>query len=402
MPHHRKRHAGPVLERLSKMSSLIGLLGHRQVGKTTLLEKLSQNYVTLDDEDSYWTANKDPKEFIASLKTLRTVIDECQLSERLFPALKERVRKDKRPGQFFLSGSVRFTSKKLIRESLTGRIMNAELLPLTLSELDESDLPDLALRILQAKKMQDLRCTILQTKEYSRRMKLIQQYQSSGGLPGICFIRKDKLRAQKIMDQLETILNRDLRQIHETTLALPELLRFVRQLATFDGTSIQHQTLRRSTGISPETQKKLLFALEATFIIRHLPIEGDYHESAIFFEDQAEVQTLSQNQLSEDQKWIGLVYRNLREQFFYRLGENVEFFQYQRRGGVLVPFAVRTPESSLAIIPIQGMPTRATLGPAQSFLRKYTNGKAVLVTPLNETKVIDDRTLLISAAQLLI
>lgn len=401
MPHQRTRHLSQILLHLSKMSSLIGILGHRQVGKTTLLEQISNHYVSLDDEEMLNEANNEPKKFISSLKSLGTAIDECQLSAKIFPALKERVRQDKRPGQFYLSGSVRFTSKKLIKESLTGRIMNTELLPLTLSELDGIELPDLAIKLLQSKKLTHLSFNSLSGQEHLRRTKLIQQYQSQGGLPGVCFIRNDKLRTQKIMDQLETILDRDTRQVHDTTLTLPELIRFIRQVAIQDGSPIQFQNLRRATGITPNTQKKLLYALEATFILRHIPIEGDMNGSAIFFEDQAEVSTLAQNQLSEEQQWSGIIYRNLREQIMYRLGENADFFQYRTRGGIVIPFVIRSSESSLAVIPIRGEPSRSALGHGQSFLRRYADGKVIFVTDSNTVRAIDERTLLLPATQLL-
>src|SRR5690349_13769318 len=148
MPHARSRHLEPLLEHVAKLSPLVGLLGHRQVGKTTTLEKISKHYISLDDEIFLKEANASPAGFLAQLGKRGTAIDECQLSERLFPALKERVRKDRRPGQLFLSGSVRFTSKKLIRESLTGRIMTLELLPFTLSELDSATLPEYLLKIV--------------------------------------------------------------------------------------------------------------------------------------------------------------------------------------------------------------------------------------------------------------
>ena len=70
-------------------------------------------------------------------------IDECQLAPALFTALKLRVQAFKKTGQFVLSGSVRFTSRKAIRESLTGRIFNLELLPLTISEANRLPLFDL-------------------------------------------------------------------------------------------------------------------------------------------------------------------------------------------------------------------------------------------------------------------
>ena len=118
-------------------------------------------YVSLDDEEHLRSANGDAKAFVDALNAPGTAIDECQLSEPLFPALKERIRRNKRPGQFYLSGSVRFTSKKQIRESLTGRIMTADLYPLTLSELDGGELPDWVPRIMQSRRMHDLQIPAL-------------------------------------------------------------------------------------------------------------------------------------------------------------------------------------------------------------------------------------------------
>ncbi|MFO1510451.1 MAG: AAA family ATPase [Steroidobacteraceae bacterium] len=375
-------------------------MGHRQVGKTTLLEALASQYVSLDDAENLRSANGDAKAFVDALNAPGTAIDECQLSEPLFPALKERVRRNRRPGQFYLSGSVRFTSKKRIRESLTGRIMTADLYPLTLSELDGGELPDWIPRIMRAQRMNDLQMPALSSSEHQRRQRLIGKYCVHGGLPGACFIRTPKFRTQKILDQLETILDRDLRQIHDTTLTLPELLRFLRELARRDGRAFNYQELRRATGITPITQKRLLYGLEAVFILRSIPLEGDYAGSAHFFEDQAEVVMLAQG-LGEEQQWAGLILRNVREQAHYRVGGNIGIFQYRTRAGVVVPYAFRTGESTLGFIPVRGAPSRATMAAAHSFLRRYANGKVLFVTDANETRVVDERTLLMSASRLL-
>ena len=401
MAHLRKRHIEALLQKMAKLSPLVGILGHRQVGKTTLLEKACSTYVTFDDESTLRSALADPKGFIAIHRKTATAFDECQLAEKIFPALKERVRKDRRPGQFFLSGSVRFTSKDLIRESLTGRLMTLDLLPMTLSELDGGELPTWLPRLLEARRIEGTWVSQLTEREYQRRMKLLQQYKDCGGLPGVCFIRDARFRSDKIMSQLDTILGRDLHQIRGTTLTLPELLRFVRELAKLDGEPLNYQALRRATGITPPTQKKLIYALEAVFLLRHLPIEGERPDSAIVFEDQAEVLALSRGTLNSEQQWQGLVYRNLREQVLYRSGLAAELFQFRTRAGVVIPFAVRTPEGVLGVVPIRGQLTRKALGAAQSFQRKYMTGRVLIVTDQNESRVIDERTLLLSAAQVL-
>ncbi len=113
----------------------MGILGHRQVGKTTFLQRVAREYVTLDDEDTLRQALASPKTFVAAMKANRSGIDECQLVPGVFPALKVRIGTTQIPGRFILTGSVRFTSRRAIRESLTGRISNLELHPFVVTEI---------------------------------------------------------------------------------------------------------------------------------------------------------------------------------------------------------------------------------------------------------------------------
>lgn len=401
MPHYRTRHFSSAFVKVAAHSPIVGVLGHRQVGKTTFLEKVCSKYFSMDDEDTLARARQSPKKFLKSLKGLSIAIDECQLVEGIFPALKERVRTDKRPGQFFLSGSVRFTSKKAIRESLTGRIMTLELLPMTLSEIASMPLPGMLQRVLRARDLRPLIDHRLSPAMYAARMKKIERYLAHGGLPGACFTRDEKLRNQKIMAQLETILDRDLRQLSQLNLTYQQILSFARALATLDGQAIHHSQLRTQTGFSNLTQKKLLHAMESVFLIRLLPIEGDRKGLSVWLEDQAEANILAQNRISGEQKWNGLIYRNLREQCFYALGMNAEFFQFKTRSGVIVPFALRHEGGVVGLIPVLKNQGMAPLFAAQSFLRRYRDAKALLVTDENEYRAYDDRILKLPAAHLL-
>ncbi len=137
MLHLRRRHAHVLYKKLLGFSPLIGIFGHRQVGKTTFLEQVCESYRSFDDISELKSASLDPEKFLQRLGKTPAGIDESQMCAELFPALKEFVRKHKRPGQIILSGSVRFYSRKAIRESLTGRIVNIDMLPLVLTELNE-------------------------------------------------------------------------------------------------------------------------------------------------------------------------------------------------------------------------------------------------------------------------
>lgn len=400
MPHLRLRHSKKLIEHLARVSPLVGLLGHRQVGKTTLLEDSSPNYLTFDDATTLDAALLSSKYFLLEHSKIGTVIDECQLCPPLFPALKERVRKNKRPGQYYLSGSVRFTSKSDIHESLAGRIMNTELLPLTLSELTQKPLPNWGIQILNRGFRSE---TIYKLPDvyFEKNTKAIELYLERGGLPGICFLKSEPLRAKASLDLITVILNRDLRQIYPTTLTLQSLQIYLRTLAKQEGQPHNFEFLKKASGLNPSTQKKLLFALESIFLIRPMKIEGTRGGFTCFFEDQFEAKTLSQNSLSKNDEWVGLVYRNLREQFFYQTEIIVEFFQYRTRSNVVIPFAVRSKAGILGIIPCIGNPGRTEFAAARSFLSRYDRSKVILVSNKNIAEVIDERIAVVSAAAIL-
>ena len=134
MAHLRKRYIQSLFEESCRFAPITGLLGHRQVGKTTLVSGFVQNYLTLDKSSILTQAQLDPESFISNMKT-PVALDEVQLVPSLFPALKEAVRLNKEPGQYILTGSVRFSSRKAIRESLTGRINLLEMHPMSISEI---------------------------------------------------------------------------------------------------------------------------------------------------------------------------------------------------------------------------------------------------------------------------
>ncbi len=122
---------------------VVVVLGARQVGKSTLVQSIAGGewpapVITLDDRATRDAATNDPTGFVAGLGT-PIVIDEVQRVPDLLLAIKARVDRDPRPGQFLLTGSANILTAPRIADALTGRAEYLRLAPFTQGELHGSD-----------------------------------------------------------------------------------------------------------------------------------------------------------------------------------------------------------------------------------------------------------------------
>lgn len=393
MPHLRRRYLETNLKKVMGLSPLVGLLGHRQVGKTTLLEMKSSKYFTFDDTDELIEAQKRPKDYIKTRAGSWIALDECQTVEAIFPALKEWVRTHKRPGQFILSGSVRFTSRKAIQESLMGRIINLELLPLLVQELHEMDLGQFWQRCLNST---GFRPDFIKKDSHRITSKSIEKYFVTGGLPGVCFIRDAALIAKKINAHLETMLDRDLRKIVPTSIPFPQLRDLAQILADRQGENLSWTELSKASDISAPTLKKLLYGMEAIFLLRSVPVEGDVKGPVYFLEDMAECHYVRNRPLSLVEQITHFLHIHTRGELSYGSLENFRIFQFRTRAGVVIPLVIQQNHNSIGIVPIEGQtPSRQELAGGDSLLKRYARSKIVFVAMNCQARVIDERRLVV-------
>lgn len=141
MAHIRNRHLADQLRKSARFWPVIGVLGLRQSGQSTLLSRLLgiANSVTLDDQDALEDAKVSAKNFLAKFPT-PVVIDQAQKAPAIFDAIKRSVDQRREPGKYFLTGSSQFSARIGIRESLTGRIGLHYLYPLTLAEAHQVEI----------------------------------------------------------------------------------------------------------------------------------------------------------------------------------------------------------------------------------------------------------------------
>lgn len=125
---------------------VVGVFGPRQSGKTTLVKKHFKNhiYLNFEDPDIRDFATNDPRGFLkANENPNGLILDEFQYVPQILSYIQLESDDKKRPGYFVLTGSQNFLMNQAITQSLAGRIGILTLLPLSLQELNSSDLlPD--------------------------------------------------------------------------------------------------------------------------------------------------------------------------------------------------------------------------------------------------------------------
>lgn len=336
MAHLRERYLLPRLRKTLSQVASVSLLGMRQTGKTTLLKQIAASYFTLDDDltlasfrEGHWSALEHAAPPVA--------LDECQKLPGIFDRVKLFVDQKKQLGRFLLTGSVRFLSKRQIKESLTGRTLTLELLPLTIAEAHQKKSQNFIALVRKSKTLEEL------SKCYSRDGRItltqIHEFLVTGGLPGICFKRDHALRDSLLEQQLETLLGRDLQFLYQSRVSVTVLKEILKLVALGTSQPVVAAQIARKVRVSRPTIMALLKAFEDLFILRS-------QKNRYYFEDGGIQNFILKNEfLSRQQLFQTFIFRELTALIKYEMGAGTELKFYATRGGVDIPFIVYVDQS---------------------------------------------------------
>lgn len=219
---------------------VIGIIGARQVGKTTLARQLAARWnrpvIYFDMENPADLARfDDPLLTLGDLRGL-IVIDEVQRRPELFPTLRVLADRPRCPARFLVLGSA---SPHLLRqssESLAGRIAYHEIRGFSLDEVRPSQWDRLWLR---------------------------------GGFPRSLLARSDGASHEWRREFIRTFLERDIPQLGSGVPA-PTLSRFWAMLAHYHGQVWNASEFGRAFGVADTTVRSYLDLLASALVVHSL------------------------------------------------------------------------------------------------------------------------------------
>jgi predicted AAA+ superfamily ATPase len=235
-----------TIHALLRKHPIVGIVGARQVGKTTLarmiIEEKRRSYSYFDLENPEDLSRlSDPMLALKELQGL-VVIDEIQRYPDIFPVLRVLADRSQRPAIFLILGSA---SPELLRqsaESLAGRIFYHELSGFSLDEVGISNHNRLWLR---------------------------------GGFPRSYLARSSNDSFDWRRGFIRTFLERDLPQLG-ITIRSSTLHRFWTMLAHYHGQTWNASEFARSFGVADTTIRNYLDLLSSALVVRQL---APWHEN---------------------------------------------------------------------------------------------------------------------------
>ncbi len=248
----------PLVKEALKSFPVVLITGARRVGKSTLVMKLFENYITFDDITAYLSAKEDPISFVKSLKK-PVIIDEVQRVPEVLLAIKQDVDLTRKKGNYVLTGSASILGFKNLADTLAGRMAILELFPLTCKEIN-GNTEDI-LEILFKEKFKKKTVRIDED--------LLIERILTGGYPEVNNINSIKGKYIWFSSYITTYIERDVRDIGELR-NMDKFFKVLNLLASRSSGILKKTDIAKGSGTDIKTLDNYLKLLELVYIIHFL------------------------------------------------------------------------------------------------------------------------------------
>lgn len=258
---YKARENSKVLLEAAENMPVVVLSGMRQTGKSTLLQHLPElakrRYITFDDYNTLEAARRNPEELLAGERPI--TIDEAQKFPEILSVIKRQVDRNRKPGQFILSGSANFLLLKNIAESLAGRAVYLTLYPFSRREkLGITGTEPSLIHFVKTGKFPKRNFQSIHWRDVM-----------AGGMPTVC-LTGIKQPQVWFRGYEQTYLERDIRSLSQVAdlISFRNLLHLV---ALRDAQVLKQSELARDAKLNVMTTSRYLSLMEASFVLFRLP-----------------------------------------------------------------------------------------------------------------------------------
>ena len=324
-----------ILENLTYFP-VVGIIGPRQVGKTTLAKQLQNQlsrpcvYLDLELDDDI-TRLQNAQAYLQSHQDRCVIIDEIQLMPRLFALLRALVDQERVPARFMILGSASPSIIRQSSETLAGRIAYSELTPLSLQEAQTADFA-------------------------------IGDHWFKGGFPDALLAPTENISREWLRNFTNTFMEKDLKAMGYE-ISLQTMSKLYRMLSHVHGNLLNISALSSSLGVSQPTVGKYLDLLEGGFLIHRLQPyfvnigKRLIKSPKIYFRDTGILHQLLgianfealQGHPNVGASWEGYVIEQIRRV----AGESWQYYFYRTQAGAETDVVLISPNGKMTCIEIK-------------------------------------------------
>lgn len=327
----------PEVTKLIQHFAAVGIVGPRQVGKTTLVKQLAPHlskpvaYFDLENLDDFQKFEQNPVWFLGQYENHTVIIDEIQRMLSLIPLLPSLIDQKREAGRFILLGSASPEFLARSTETLAGRFAYLELPPIGWGEAHKAQ--------------------IEQSTHWFR-----------GGFPEALLMPDDELWFEWQANFIRTYVDSDLRLLG--LMAQPSTIaRLLRILTTVQGSLLNYSDIANILDVSMPTVRNYIDFLEHAFIVRRLyPFHTNMGKRLVktpklYFRDTGNLHYLLNvpnyqsliNHVASGHSWEGYVV----EQMVTRLKKNVLAYFYRTQHGSEIDLLLTPTDVPLVSIEIK-------------------------------------------------